>query len=141
MLRIVHPKPANEEKSKIFAGIMNDSLAIAYTWETQLSANGQKHELEQKPKATIWKELISSNKLGYMALLKNLRNIEETKDATLIQMAATNISNESLVLRSKQLPMSFLQAYENVTSTVLKMQLQMQLKLVPKIFQTWVMKF
>ena len=120
LLRIVHPKPANEEKSKIFAGIMNDSLAIAYTWETQLSANGQKHELEQKPKATIWKELISSNKLGYMALLKNLRNIEETKDATLIQMAATNISNESLVLRSKQLPMSFLQAYENVTSTVLK---------------------
>lgn len=120
LLRIVHPKPANEEKSRIFAAIMNDNLATAYTWETELSANGQKNELEQKSKATIWKELLTSGKLGYMALLKNLRNIEETKNAPLISLAANAIANEKAVLKSRQLPMSFLQAYDNVQSTAFK---------------------
>lgn len=120
LLRIVHPKPLNEEKSKIFSDIMNDSLSTPYTWETELSSNGQKHVAEQKSKATIWKELLSSNKLGYMALLKNLRNIEETCDSELVKMAALAISNKNSVLKSKQLPMSFLQAYDNISTTVLR---------------------
>ena len=55
-----------------------------------------------------------------MVCLKNLRNIEETCDSELVKMAALAISNKNSVLKSKQLPMSFLQAYDNISTTVLR---------------------
>lgn len=37
------------------------------TWETEISSKGNKPE--------VWTELIMSNKLPYMAMMRNLRNI------------------------------------------------------------------
>lgn len=44
-------------------------LAIPYTWETELSAGGNKKD--------AWENLLQSKKLGAMALLRNLRNMEK----------------------------------------------------------------
>lgn len=49
--------------------LADDKLPTPDTWETQLSAGADK-------KATF-ERLMSENKLGYMALLRNLRNMEE----------------------------------------------------------------
>lgn len=120
LLRIVHPTPKDEAQSAIFAKIMNESLATPYTWETELSANGQLNKAEQKSKGQVWEELINSGKLGYMALLKNLRNIENECNPSVINRAAAIIADREKVIRSKQLPMNFLTAYQNVTSGILR---------------------
>jgi len=80
-LFLVHPKAKDENQQAIFNKITNDTLAIPYTWETELSALGQNtFENDAAKKAAFkakWEELIDSGKLGYMALLRNLRNILE----------------------------------------------------------------
>jgi len=71
----------------------------------------------QKDEATSakWEELIASNKLGYMALLRNLRNILEarvSKDA--IKNVCAYLTNARAVANSKQLPFRYLSAYREL---------------------------
>ena len=107
-LRIVHPKPADRVKSELFKKIKENDLAVPYTWEVELSRAGQ----DGRDKAEVWTELIESGKLGYMAMLRNLRNFMQTgvSEATL-QVVADRISDRGQVKRSKQLPFRFLSAY------------------------------
>lgn len=44
VLRVCHPKPANETKGLLFAKIMNDTLAPADTWENKISNEGSTSE-------------------------------------------------------------------------------------------------
>lgn len=60
LLRIVHPKPADAAHAEIFNKIMAETLEAPYTWEVELSANGQLPKEEQKPKAQLWTELINA---------------------------------------------------------------------------------
>lgn len=41
-LFLTHPKPINEEQKELFKDIANNTLGIAETWETLLSAEGKK---------------------------------------------------------------------------------------------------
>lgn len=127
LLRIVHPVPVDEVHSQLFSKIMTDTVATPYTWETEFSRNGQLHVREQKTKNQIWNELFNSGKLGYMALLRNLRNIETECDSTFIKRVAERIQNEDQVARSKQFPYAFLTALENVTNGVLRQALNIAL--------------
>jgi len=113
VLRIVHPTATTEVQGAIFAKIMNDSLAVPYTWETELSINGQLPAAEQKTKAQLWTELVTSGKLGYMALLRNLRNIHqaEVSPSVIQDVVCSRISDPSEVAKSKQLPFDFVEAY------------------------------
>lgn len=118
-LFIVHPKAKNEEQQSIFNKIIEDKLQIPYTWETELSALGQqKYETEEDKKTAFthkWEELIDSGKVGYMALLRNLRNILTAEvSATHIQTICKIISAKEKVLHSKQLPFRFLAAYREL---------------------------
>lgn len=54
--------------SQTFTALVGDALPVADTWEVALSAGADK-------KAT-WERLLSDGRLGYMALLMNLRNME-----------------------------------------------------------------
>jgi len=82
-LFLVHPKAKDDAQQALFDKIVQDTLATPYTWETELSALGQlsfeTDEQCQQAWAAKWEELLDSNKLGYMALLRNLRNILEAK--------------------------------------------------------------
>jgi hypothetical protein len=113
ILRIAHPEPRNEIQSQVFSKIMSDTLAVPYTWETELSMNGQLPQEVQKSKAQIWAELVQSGKLGYMALLRNLRNIIQS-GADVTGEVARRISDAEQVARSKQLPFSFIKAFDAV---------------------------
>lgn len=116
ILRIVHPTAKDENQSSIFKKIMEDSLGVADTWETTLSANGQLPAGQQKTKAVIWTELLANQTLGHMALLRNLRNIADAGvDAAVIDaFAAKRISDVGEVLNGKQLPFDYVEAYKMV---------------------------
>lgn len=68
-LRVVHPKPKDEAQSEFFRQLRRDELPSAGTWEQQLSAGADKKE--------TFTSLLQEGKLGYTALLKNLRNMVE----------------------------------------------------------------
>ncbi len=118
-LFLVHPKAKDESQQQLFDKIVNKKLETPYTWETELSALGQKkfesEELKQKAIREKWEELINSGKLGYMALLRNLRNILKA-DVSLLEMqkVANRLLDEEQVVKSKQLPFRYLSAYREI---------------------------
>ena len=123
-LFLVHPKAKDEGQQALFDKIVKGELETPYTWETELSALGQQkfESDEQKLDAfrDKWEELINSGKLGYMALMRNLRNMLQT-DVSLLEMqkVASILSNAERVAKSKQLAFRYLSAYreiEQVTS-------------------------
>lgn len=71
VVRVTHPKPDNDEKNDLIKRLLEDRLETPDTWEVQLSAGKDKKE--------TFERLIAEGKLGYLALLRNLRNMEESK--------------------------------------------------------------
>ena len=110
-LFIVHPKAKNEEQQKLFDSIVADSLATPYTWEVELSKGEDKKQ--------TWESLIDSDKVGYMALLRNLRNIlqADVSKPHLVKVAK-RLGDAEQVARSKQFPFRFLSAYREVQPTL-----------------------
>ena len=124
-LFLVHPKAKDEQQQALFDKIVNRQLEIPYTWETELSALGQqKFDSDEKRQDAVrekWEELINRGKLGYMALMRNLRNILQA-DVSLLEMqkVAGHLSDAEQVAKSKQFPFRYLSAYreiEKVNST------------------------
>jgi hypothetical protein len=120
-LFLVHPKAKDENQQILFNKIAGNTLETPYTWETELSALGQTEFASEQEKATAfctkWEELIDSGKLGYMALLRNLRNMLESKvSAKHIKQVCETLVSEDKVLKSKQLPFRFLAAYRELSS-------------------------
>ncbi len=120
-LFIVHPKAKDDAQQILFDKITNKSLEIPYTWETELSALGQQEfetaEGKQTAFAKKWEELIDSGKLGYMALLRNLRNfLESNISRETLTDVAKRLCDEYEVIRSKQFPFRFLSAYRELVN-------------------------
>jgi len=69
VMRIVHPKPENEEKSAIYKKVLDRTLTTPDTWEVALSGGADKKE--------TFERLLREGKLGYFALIRNLRNMEQ----------------------------------------------------------------
>ena len=67
VFRMVHPKPETDERSALWKRAVNGELATPDTWETSLSAGKDKKE--------TWTRLLAENRLGGLALLRNLRNM------------------------------------------------------------------
>ncbi|MEO7312456.1 MAG: TROVE domain-containing protein [Chitinophagaceae bacterium] len=118
-LFLVHPKAKDEAQQVLFNKIVKDELEAPYTWEVELSAVGQLKfaniALRQAAIRAKWEELIFSNKMGYMATLRNLRNIleaEVSKEA--LNKVCEYLSNAKAVANSKQLPFRFLSAYREL---------------------------
>ncbi len=118
-LFLVHPKAKDENQQTIFNKIVNDSLETPYTWEVELSVLGQTRFADDAERnaafKTKWEELIFSNKLGYMATLRNLRNILEANvSSQAMERVCRYLSDEKAVRNSKQLPFRFLAAYREL---------------------------
>ena len=118
-LFLVHPKAKDEQQQAIFDKIVNRELEIPYTWETELSALGQQQfgseELKQAAFREKWEELINSGKLGYMALMRNLRNMLQIGVSPAeMQVVAGRLADAEQVARSRQLPFRYLAAYREL---------------------------
>lgn len=106
-LFLVHPKAKDEAQQALFDKIVKDTLTTPDTWEVELSAS--------KDKKASWERLIAGNKLGYMALLRNLRNIIEADvELPYLKIVAEKLSNTNEVAKSKQFPFRFLSAYREI---------------------------
>ncbi len=122
-LFLVHPKAKDAAQQELFDKIVAGTLQIPYTWETRLSALGQeKFDSPEAKKAAVkslWEELLDSGKLGYMALLRNLRNILQAEVSPgHVERLCARISDHEQVAKSKQLPFRFLSAYREVINIV-----------------------
>ncbi len=95
---LCHPKPKNAEQAKTFKQLANGTLPTPDTWEVALSAkNESKHD--------SWTRLLKEKKLGAMALLRNLRNMEQADvSRSLVKEAVSNISD------SRVLPFRYISA-------------------------------
>jgi len=110
-LFLTHPKPRTDAQRVLFEKIAQDNLSTPYTWETQMSKAGQ----DGKDKKAVWEELIQSGKLGYMALLRNLRNfLDAGVSEVWLNKVADRIANPDEVRKSKQFPFRFLSAYRSI---------------------------
>jgi hypothetical protein len=120
-LFLVHPKAKDAAQQEIFDKIVAGTLETPYTWETQLSALGRQHfdspEAKKAAVKALWEELLDSGKLGYMALLRNLRNILQAEvSPEHVERLCTRLADPEQVAKSKQLPFRFLSAYREMKS-------------------------
>lgn len=105
VVRIAHPKATTAEQNETFKKLIAGELKqTGKTHEARLSS-GEKKEV-------VFKDMLKNKKLGYMATLRNLRNIEQTGDKETIDMAIKFITNKKAIENSRQLPFRFLSAYE-----------------------------
>lgn len=66
---LCHPKPKNDDQAMVFKKLANKQLSTPNTWESRLTSG--------EDKKTVFTDLLNTNKLGYMALLRNLRGMLE----------------------------------------------------------------
>ena len=118
-LFLTHPKPKDSNQEKIFKKLVEDNMDVPYTWEVEFSKLGQQKFISEVEKnkvfAAKWEELVKSNRLGYMALLRNLRNIlKYGTNKSLVKLLCEKISDPVGVEKSKQLPFRFWSAYRSI---------------------------
>lgn len=110
-VNICHPKftpTAGEAVGKL----VRDELRSADTWEARLSAVGGDTEAKKK----VWSELLTEHRLGYFALLRNLRNISSLSDEELTRMACSQLVNPEAIRKSLVLPFRFATAFKNINA-------------------------
>lgn len=115
VVNLVHPIPVEKNKDAISA-LVKGELKSFDTWETELSKAGQIATNEEEKadlKKDVWIKLIRENKLGYFALLRNLRNIIE-QAPEVIKEALEQLVNEAAIKKSLVLPFRFLTAFEEI---------------------------
>jgi hypothetical protein len=117
-LFLVHPKAKDEVQQALFDKIVRDELATPYTWETNLSELGQQafatEAEKQQAVAMKWEELVLSGKMGYMAVLRNLRNILTKGTTTAFDGALAILTDEHKIKKARQLPFRYLSAFIEV---------------------------
>ncbi len=101
-LFMAHPKAKDANQQAIFDKIASNSLEPPATWEEKIMVKGSTAE--------TWGEIIPY--MGYMALLRNLRNfVEKDVPHEMIHWVAERIANPEAVARSKQFPFRFYSAH------------------------------
>jgi len=116
LVNIVHPVPTVRNKSAL-ESLVKGELKNTQTWESMLSQAGQMAESEEdltKLKADAWSELISTRKIGYFALLRNLRNIINQAPSA-VKSACELLVDEKMIKNSRVLPFRFSTAYEEIS--------------------------
>lgn len=78
VMRLCHPVPRDEAQAALWKALLENRLATPDTWEVAISAaKGATAEEKQATKRTEWTRLLEEKKLGALALLRNLRNMEQ----------------------------------------------------------------
>lgn len=101
VLFMVHAKPKDPEQAGVWRQLIDGTLASPDTWEVALSVGADKRQ--------TWERLLAEKKLGYMALLMNLRNMAEASvNPALVENALRDGAKGS-----KALPFRFVSAYKH----------------------------
>jgi 60 kDa SS-A/Ro ribonucleoprotein len=90
VLFLCHAKPRDAAQAGVWKKLTWGRLNPPDTWEVALSSGSDKRE--------AWQRLLAENKLGALALLRNLRNMRETGVEEELVVAALRSMNASRVL-------------------------------------------
>lgn len=115
VVNMVHPVPT-EKNSEALDALVKGELKSFDTWESELSKAGQVANSEEEKdelKKDVWIKLIKEKKIGYFALLRNLRNIIE-QAPEIIPEALELLTNEEKIKKSLVLPFRFLTAFDEL---------------------------
>ena len=97
VLFVCHAKPRDEAQAAVWKRLIEGRLTTPDTWEVALSSGTDKRE--------AWERLLREQKLGALALLRNLRNMREAGvDESLVLAALGSMST------ARVLPFRFLAA-------------------------------
>ena len=103
-LRVTHPVPRDEATSAAMRACVAGTLAVPKGWETELSGRGNT--------ADVWNELLAEHRLGFMAQLRNMRNIIES--GADVGPVLRMLSDSDAVRASRQLPFRFYSAWREL---------------------------
>lgn len=96
-MKLTHPSTKDAEQLALWGRLIKDELATPDTWEVEISGSTDK-------KAS-WERLLVENRLGGLALLRNLRNMAKVSvDEDLIRVGINGINAGRL------LPINFISA-------------------------------
>ncbi len=113
-VNLVHPP-----HTEALAALVNGTLAPADTWETGLTQAGQAAEGDADKaakKAAVWAELVRTRKIGYFALLRNLRNLLQ-QAPEVAEGALGLLTDGDLIRKSLVLPFRFRTALDAMAET------------------------
>lgn len=90
VLFLCHAKPQNPEQEATWKKLVDNTLSTPDTWEVALSSGADKKE--------AWTRLLKENKLGALALLRNLRNMREANvDQELVRRSIIGMHTERVL--------------------------------------------
>lgn len=102
VLFMVHAKPKDDEQAALWKRLVEGQLAEPDTWEVALSAGADKKE--------TFERLLREGKLGYLALLRNLRNMQQAEVNSSLVFEALSAG----AAKSKALPFRYVAAARSV---------------------------
>jgi 60 kDa SS-A/Ro ribonucleoprotein len=94
VLFLSHPRPADEAQAALWKRLAENELATPDTWEVALSATGR----DGAEKREVWERLLAERKLGALALLRNLRNMQQAAVSEEMVLAALGAMKTDRVL-------------------------------------------
>jgi 60 kDa SS-A/Ro ribonucleoprotein len=94
VLFLCHAKPRNDTQAGVWKKLIWGRLTTPDTWEVALSSGGERGA----DKREAWQRLLSENKLGALALLRNLRNMREAGVEESLVLSALRSMNAVRVL-------------------------------------------
>ena len=113
VVNLTHPQ-ATDPLNQLIHG----NIAPAQTWEVGMSDVGQRAkdaDEKQELKANLWTDLILKGKVGYLALMRNLRNIAETvTDGRTIEAAVKQLTDPKAIKKSLVFPFQIHTAYDMI---------------------------
>lgn len=110
VLFLTHAHPVNEAQEQTYRELVSDTLPTPETWEVELSTS-------TADKKTSWEKMINSNKMGYMATLRNLRNMLEAGiSPEAVHKVIALLTSKEAVLKSKLFPFRFYSAARELES-------------------------
>jgi 60 kDa SS-A/Ro ribonucleoprotein len=101
------------QSTPALAKLVRGELAPAQTWETKLTQAGAADSADAvaEAKSEAWAQLVRKRKLGYLALLRNVRNVL-THAPEVVEELCEQLTDERAVRRSLVFPFQFLSAVE-----------------------------
>ncbi len=90
VLFLAHAKPRDEAQAEVWKRLIAGELTSPDTWEVALSSGANKRE--------AWERLLREQKLGALALLRNLRNMREAGVEESLVLAALGAMSTARVL-------------------------------------------
>jgi len=95
VLFLCHAKPRDDKQAGVWKKLIWGRLGVTDTWEVALSATGAS---DGSSKREAWARLLAENKLGALALLRNLRNMKEAGVEEELVLTALRGANTQRVL-------------------------------------------